>query len=70
MAKIYKVAFYVVDPNGQYSDKDFLEIDIDNAVDASIAHFSALESKDFEWDDELPINYTDCMAEEFEKHFK
>ena len=65
MAKIHKVTAYIVDPNEEY-DKDKIEGVLDNYLNAT--NIEVKSSKDFKWDDNLPINMVDCSVEEYKKY--
>lgn len=70
MAKIFKVSAYVVDPMDEFDEsslEDYLVWCTQN--DISLRHVS-IEGIDIgKWDDDLPVNYTDCGIEEFKKYF-
>ncbi|QVW29024.1 hypothetical protein [Bacillus phage SWEP1] len=76
MAKVHKVTLYVVDLYGDYDTYTEEEIgqEIKYAVDTQIdtsSHVGEIESsKEFEWDDELKINYTDATTNDYEEYFK
>ena len=69
MAKIYKLTVYLVDPNDYYEDVDeWFEMVIDGSevfCPVPIEH----KTVEFEWDDNLPINYIGCKKEDCEKYF-
>ena len=71
MAKIYKIAAYIVDPNDRYEDGEEWFVD---AVDHNGFVFCPvpIEHKcvEFEWDDNLDINYIGCKKEDCEKYFE
>lgn len=71
MAKIFKISAYVVDPMDEF-DESSLEDHLVWCTQNDISlHHTKIESADIgEWDDDLPVNYTDCGIEEFEKYFK
>jgi hypothetical protein len=70
MSKIFKGSFYYVDAN---NDFDTIDEFIDRLErDKYINHidvFDKQESKEFEFDDDLKINKTDCNRKEFDKYF-
>lgn len=70
MAKIYKVMFYFVDIEEQYRSGEELEGEIERSLDTSISHYNVHESKSFEWDDDILINYSNCPVSEYEKYFE
>ena len=71
MAKVFKISAYVVDP-----DDEFDESSLENCLvwctqdDISLRHIKVDGVDIGEWDDNLPVNYTNCGIEEFEKYFK
>ena len=71
MAKVFKILAYVVDP-----DEEFDESSLENCLvwctqdDISLRHIKVDGVDIGEWDDNLPVNYTNCRIEEFEKYFK
>ena len=73
MAKLYKVELYLCDVNDEFYDKDdVLEylnslLEMDDYFLTRI--INAKESKEFEWYDNIDINYSDCTKEEFDKYF-
>lgn len=73
MAKLYKVELYLCDVNDEFYDKDdVLEylnslLEMDDYFLTRI--INAKESKEFEWYDDIDINYSDCTKEEFDKYF-
>ena len=76
MAKVHKITMYVVDLYGDYDSYTEEEIgnEIKYAVDTQIdssSHIGKIESsEEFEWDDELRINYTNATTDEYEAYFK
>jgi hypothetical protein len=68
MAKIYKVLTYIVDPNEMYDDYE----EILNYTGCEDVYYTTAKAEQvsLEWVDELPINFSDCPIEEFEKYFK
>ncbi len=66
MAKIIKFSGYAVDANGDASDIDYL---IEHYADYYLHHFHS-QVAEFEWDDDNPLNYTNCDIAECEKYFK
>ncbi|AXQ67714.1 hypothetical protein KIOSHI_37 [Bacillus phage Kioshi] len=76
MAKVYKVEMYIVDANGEYdfaSDEAMLE-EIEHQVAVRMDVMTHVESvkssEEFEWDDDLRINYTGATKEDYEAHLK
>lgn len=69
MAKIHKVEFYIVDPNGFYDDGEDLIQDV-RLYDGFMLHPKWKTSEEFEWDDDIDLNYSDCSKEDCEKYFK
>ena len=70
MARIYKITAYIVDPTGVYDNgEDCFKDMIDNTdvfCPVPIKH----QTVEFEWDDNLDINYIGCREEDCEKYFK
>lgn len=69
MAKVFKVSMYVTDYNDFYQDGEHLENDLE-LYDGSINCVEIEESEEFEWKDEIKINYLDATKEDFEAYFK
>lgn len=76
MAKLYKIEGYLCDVNGEMKDiedfRDYLDMIItrgyyliDNPID-----FKITESKEFEWHDNIDLNYRDCTEEDCKKYFE
>ena len=70
MAKIYKFLFYLVDPNEYYGDVEDLFRQMINKTEVFCPVPIQCQECSFEWDDELPINYIGCKAEDCEKYFE
>lgn len=70
MAKIYKITAYIVDPNDRYNDGEEWFVDIING-DGYVFCPVPIEHKsvEFEWDDDLAINYIGCKKEDCEEYF-
>ena len=71
MAKVFKILAYVVDPVDEFDEsslEDCLIYCTQN--DISLSHINIDGTDIGEWDDDLPVNYTNCSIEEFEKYFK
>ena len=73
VARLHKVTMFVTDIE---SDSD-LEDDLEDLIvhglsryDLSPSCIEVQSSKEFEWDDELKINYTNSTKEDFEKYFE
>lgn len=69
MARMYKMAAYLVDPNETYKNAEewFEEVISKSNIfcPTPINH----EAVSFEWDDELPINYIGCKESDCEAFF-
>ena len=65
MAKVYKIEIYVTDINGDYNDVNELVDEIENNLNCKC--FNIKESKEFEWDDNLPINYINATQSDYDK---
>ena len=80
MPRIYKVSLYLVDGNDCLENesidyvKDIVSdaIDRDRRLDVFVKdNLTTVEkSAGFIWDDELPVNKTNCTKEEIDKYFK
>jgi len=70
MSKIFKGNFYFVDASDDFDTvDDFIDrIERDRYIN-NIEVFNKQESKNFEWDDDLAINFKNCPIEEYEKYF-
>lgn len=71
MPKIFKGSFYFVDVNDDFNTIDELidRLERDKYIN-HINVFDKKESKEFEWDDDLKINFTNCPRNEFDKYFE
>lgn len=73
MAKVYKVTAFYVNRDGNHETPEDLintiERDADNA-DLSLHIVEVKESEEFEWDDDIDINYTDATTDVYEKYIK
>ena len=74
MAKVYKVTLYAVDPNDYYDNALHFYNQMISREDRSNVYFKAdkddlFTSDEFEWKDDIPINYRDASKEDFEKYF-
>ena len=71
MAKLFKIQTYLLDYNDDFRDeqflKDYLELQIRYG---HLDHTHIMSTKIDEWDDNHPLNYTDCPEAEYEKYFK
>lgn len=70
MSKIHKIEMYIVDANDlldrNYTDiPDILERHVN--MEGIIIKGQTVE---FEWDDNLAINYQNCPLEKYEEYFK
>lgn len=76
MAKVHKVTLYVVDLYGDFDNytEEEIGLEIKDAVDTQLdtsSHLGKIESsEEFEWDDELKINYTAATTKDYEEYFK
>lgn len=76
MAKVYKVTMYLADANEYYAfdeDNEYMESDIKESLERvnvfpTVAEIK--ESDEFEWTEDLDINFTDATNEDFEKYIK
>ena len=72
MAKIHKLEFYVVDPNDFYDTAEDILHSIDiRLYTGFIPHCYKLKSsKEFEWYDEIDLNYISCDEIDCERYFE
>lgn len=74
MAKLYKLEVYVTDMNDTFIDGedvvDSIEMYLGDRFGASVHKIKVEETKEFEWDDDLRINYRDATTEDFDKQFE
>ena len=75
MAKVYTLTFYTVDANDYYDDALHLFSQMTSREHQSGVFFMAdrddlLSSNEFEWEDDIPINYQGASKEDFEKYFQ
>ncbi len=68
MAKIFEFHGYYVDPNDDY-DAEELEILLSEKFDIMSHHIKVDERDIGEWEDENPLNYTDCHISECMRYF-
>lgn len=68
-ANIHKLGLYIVDVNGNYGNiEEIIKVIEDHTgCECKVAHH---EGKTFEWDDDLPINYSDAKLEDYEEYFQ
>ena len=69
MAKVFRVSMYITDVSGMYQDKKYLENEL-QFDDAFTTFVEIEESEEFEWEDEIKINYSNATREDFEAYFK
>ena len=70
MAKIYKITAYIVDPNDRYDDgEEWFEDVMNNDGYVFCPVLIEHQTVEFEWDDNLAINYIGCTKEDCEKYF-
>lgn len=70
MAKIYKITAYIVDPNEVYENGESCFEDMINNTDVFCPVPIRQQMAEFEWDDDLDINYIGCKEEDCEKYFR
>ena len=68
MARIFKIGGYLVDTRGYFDVCDMFEKIIPD--DLIPQHIHIEQSKDFEWDGNLPINQANCDLAHCEAYFK
>lgn len=74
MAKLFKIEGYLCDPNDMIPDEEYLSSYFDNII-SNIDLFAPVPfkikiSNDFEWYDEIDLNYLECKEEDCEKYFE
>ena len=76
MAKLYKIEGYLCDANGDLKDaedfRSYFHMLINRGyytLDAPI-DFKITESKEFEWNDHIDLNYHGCSEEDCKKYFE
>lgn len=70
MARVYKIETYIVDTCNDYKNaKSFMNRMMDR-TDCFMVNPHYQTSKEFEWDDDIDLNYNDCTEEQCEKYFK
>lgn len=70
MAKVHKVEFYILDANDFYDDGEDLIHSINvRLYEGDMLHPKWKTSKEFEWDDDIDLNYSDCSEMDCEKYF-
>ena len=70
MARIHKIEFYLVDCNDEYENGDDLMTEIEyNLSDGFIQYPTWKTSPEFEWYDDIDLNYSSCSKEDCEKYF-
>jgi hypothetical protein len=70
MAKIHKVEMYLLDINEDFDTLDEALIYMTNCKYAPSVHIISSESKNFEWDDDVIINYYKCTNEQYNQFFE
>ena len=71
MARVHKVEFYLVDANDYYIDGYDLITEITNDLEEGFVKCLTWKtSKEFEWDDNIKLNYINCTKEDCEEYFK
>jgi isoleucyl-tRNA synthetase len=69
MARVYKIALYVVDYNDDYKTADeFIAEQLDN-TGCLINAVEEKTSKQFKWRDDHPLNFNNAPLEAYEKMF-
>ena len=68
MAKIFKISGYIIDVNDEVTQND-IELLFDHDKYINISRLECRQSKEFEWHNDIDINFTDAKQEDFEKYF-
>lgn len=69
MSKLYKVEMYVLDINDMYHNLDEIIDDAERRVEANFTPFNVQEVE-FEWDDDIDLNYVDTSIDTYRKYFE
>ena len=69
MAFLHKISGYLVDVNEDYFEEDIVT-EIEKGMDLFSQHLHVETAQIKGWDDENPLNYTNCDLAECEKYFK
>ena len=69
MAKIYKVSAYLVDANDNHESVDELMAYLENQKYSPTIMLTDSAVKEFEWDDDVPVNQFDCTQEQADEFF-
>lgn len=69
MAFLHKISGYLVDVNEDYFEEDIVT-EIEQGMDLFSQHLHVETAQIKGWDDENPLNYTNCDLAECEKYFK
>lgn len=75
MTKIYKATMYLVDINEQINSREEFLSNIEVAhersyLDGRLELFNAVESDEFEWEEDSNINKMNVSIQDFEEYFK
>jgi hypothetical protein len=72
MAKVFKAELYVVDINGDYVSFDEIQYDLERFLsnDSIVFTFGVKESEEFEWDDDIDLNYNNCSQENCDRYLE
>lgn len=69
MARIHKVEFYLVDYNDMYETGEDVLNEAENKLYGLIQCPTWKTSTEFEWHDDINLNYSSCSKEDCEKYF-
>lgn len=72
MAKVFKAELYVVDINGDYESFEEIQNDLERGLygDPIVFTFGVKESEEFEWDDDIDLNYNNCSQENCDRYLE
>lgn len=70
MAKVHKVELYLIDANSMYGNTEQLLDYLLDRTDINYRVKSQQESEEFEWEDDIAINYGDATIDDYEEYFK
>lgn len=69
MAKIYKIIAYIVDPNDRYEDAEECYKELIDGSEVYTPVPIKHQMAEFDWNDNLMINYIGCTEDDCEKYF-
>lgn len=73
MPRIFKTSMYFVDATGNFNSKEFMKNELEtfaDNVDIEMRITDLQISEEFEWHDDLTINFEDALDSDFEEYFE